>query len=155
MLRQTDMTEPPYEILGAERDSPWLIVCDHASNRIPDEIGGGSLGLPEGEMHRHIAYDIGAAGVSRRLAELLFAPALLSRFSRLVIDPNRGEDDPTLIMKLYDGTIVPGNRHALIPGRPNALIELRHDLITDPVGQHGWAERLAPILEEARRRANL
>jgi predicted N-formylglutamate amidohydrolase len=204
-------------------------------------------------MGRHIAWDIGAAGVSRHLADLLGAPAILSRFSRLVIDPNRGEDDPTLIMRLYDGTIVPGNRHldeaererrldayhrpyhaaygelaarradtivvaihsftprlngraprpwhvgilhaewdqrlsrplldllhaepdlcvgenqpyaghlpgdaidrhALIPGRPNALIELRHDLIAEPAGQRAWAERLAPLLEAARARANL
>jgi predicted N-formylglutamate amidohydrolase len=204
-------------------------------------------------MRRHIAYDIGAAGVTRHLADILGSSAILSRFSRLVVDPNRGEDDPTLIMKLYDGTIVPGNRHideaererrleayhrpyhtaygelvarradtiiiaihsftprlngraprpwhvgilhahwdqrlsrplldllraepdlcvgenqpyaghlpgdaidrhALVPGRPNALIELRHDLITDPVGQRAWAERLAPMLEEARLRAKL
>jgi predicted N-formylglutamate amidohydrolase len=63
-------------------------------------------------MARHIAYDIGAAGVARELARLLDAPAILANFSRLVIDPNRGEDDPTLLMKLYDGTIIPGNRHA-------------------------------------------
>jgi predicted N-formylglutamate amidohydrolase len=204
-------------------------------------------------MGRHIAYDIGAAGVTRALADLLGAPAILSRFSRLVIDPNRGEDDPTLIMRLYDGTIVPGNRHigepererrletyyrpyhaaytdlaarradtivvaihsftprlngraprpwhvgilhargdqrlsrplldllraepdlcvgenqpyaghlpgdaidrhALGPGRPNALIELRQDLIAGEDGQRAWAERLARLLERARGRANL
>ncbi len=78
---------------------------------MPQEIGGGSLGLPEVEMARHIAYDIGARGVTLALAELLDAPAILSCFSRLVIDPNRGEDDPTLVMRLYDGTIVPANRH--------------------------------------------
>jgi len=50
--------------------------------------------------------------VARRLGEVLDAPVILSNFSRLVIDPNRGEDDPTLLMKLYDGTIIPGNRHA-------------------------------------------
>ena len=62
-------------------------------------------------MARHIAYDVGAAGVTRALAEALDSPAILSDFSRLVIDPNRGEDDPTLVMKLYDGTIIPANRH--------------------------------------------
>jgi predicted N-formylglutamate amidohydrolase len=62
-------------------------------------------------MARHIAYDPGAAGVSIRLAEKLEAPVVLSNFSRLVIDPNRGEDDPTLVMRLYDGTIIPANRH--------------------------------------------
>ena len=61
-------------------------------------------------MARHIAWDVGARGLALELAALLGAPALLTRFSRLVIDPNRGEDDPTLVMKLYDGTIVPANR---------------------------------------------
>ena len=61
-------------------------------------------------MNRHIAYDPGAAGLATALAAGLDAPVILSDFSRLVIDPNRGEDDPTLIMKLYDGTIIPANR---------------------------------------------
>ena len=52
---------------------------------------------------------MGAAGVAERLAETLGAPALLSCFSRLLIDPNRGLDDPTLIMQISDGLIVPGN----------------------------------------------
>jgi predicted N-formylglutamate amidohydrolase len=60
-------------------------------------------------MHRHIAYDLGAKELSQSLGNLLDAPVLCSNFSRLVIDPNRGEDDPTLLMKLYDGTIIPGN----------------------------------------------
>ena len=63
-------------------------------------------------MQRHIAYDIGAAGVTRALADALSAPAILSNFSRMVIDPNRGLDDPTLLMKLYDGTVIPTNRTA-------------------------------------------
>ena len=122
-----------YEILGAERPSRWLITCDHASNHVPDEVGG-TLGLSEGEMGRHIAYDIGAAGVTRRLAERLNAPAILSRFSRLVIDPNRGEDDPTLVMKLYDGTIIPGNRHVDATERKRRLDLFHrpyHDALTE------------------------
>ena len=63
-------------------------------------------------MNRHIAFDIGARGTALILAEKLEAPMLASRFSRLVIDPNRGEDDPTILMKIYDHTIVEGNRHA-------------------------------------------
>ncbi len=69
------------------------------------------LGMPSGEFDRHIAYDIGAAAVTRRLAEALGAPAILGRYSRLLIDLNRGEDDPTLIMRLSDGAVVPGNRN--------------------------------------------
>jgi len=102
--------ESAFEIIGENRDSQVVVTCDHARNYVPAEIDGG-LGLPQSEMERHIAYDVGAAGVSLRLAELLQAPAILSGFSRLVIDPNRGEDDPTLIMQLYDGTIIPGNRN--------------------------------------------
>ena len=106
------MTTPAYEIAGDDRQSRWLITCDHASNHVPDDVNGGTLGLPKADMDRHIAYDIGAKGVTQHLAKLLQAPAILSKFSRLVIDPNRGEDDPTLMMRLYDGTIIPGNRYA-------------------------------------------
>ena len=104
------MTDQPFTVVGADRPSRWIVTCDHASNRVPDCLGG-DLGIAPADMARHIAYDVGAAGVARRLAERLNARAILSDFSRLVIDPNRGEDDPTLIMKLYDGTIIPANRH--------------------------------------------
>jgi predicted N-formylglutamate amidohydrolase len=99
-----------YRIIGADRPSRWLITCDHASNRVPADVGGGSLGISAADMGRHIAYDPGAAGLAVALAAGLDAPVILSDFSRLVIDPNRGEDDPTLIMKLTDGTIIPANR---------------------------------------------
>ncbi|MCT4553905.1 MAG: N-formylglutamate amidohydrolase [Pelagimonas sp.] len=105
------MTYTPYEIEGEARNSRWLITCDHARNTVPPDLGG-SLGLPDADMARHIAFDPGAEGVSRALGRALDAPVILSNFSRLVIDPNRGEDDPTLLMKLYDGSIIPGNRHA-------------------------------------------
>ncbi len=62
-------------------------------------------------LERHIAYDIGAAWATRRLAARLNAPGVLSTFSRLLIDPNRGADDPTLVMRFSDGAIVPGNAH--------------------------------------------
>lgn len=106
------MTTSTHFIHGTDRPSRWLVTCDHASNHVPDWINGGDLGLPAEDMARHIAYDIGAAGLTRHLADLLDAPAILSHFSRLVIDPNRGENDPTLMMRLYDGTIIPANRHA-------------------------------------------
>lgn len=106
------MTLPAYEIEGAARPSRWLVTCDHASNRVPSCVNGGDLGIAAADMARHIAWDVGAAGVARALARRLDAPAILTTFSRLVIDPNRGEDDPTLVMKLYDGTIIPANRHA-------------------------------------------
>ena len=241
---------PAFELVNPDGDPSVLLLCDHASNRVPDEVGGGSLGLPEEDMARHIAYDVGARGVTLRLAERLGVPAVLSTFSRLVIDPNRGPDDPTLVMKLNDGSVIPANRHAdeaevarrladwhqpyheairaqldraeaqgvkpalismhsftkqfrgrpprpwhvgvlwdqdgrlplplmeilreepdlvigdnepytgalsgdcmwthgTLRGLPNALIEIRNDLIADDQGQEIWAERLTPILTRA------
>ena len=109
---------------GEARDSRWLITCDHATNRVPDWVGGGTLGIAPEDMARHIAYDVGAAGVSRKLGALMGAPVVGSDFSRLVIDPNRGEDDPTLLMRLYDGTVIPTNRHAGAPEREARLERL-------------------------------
>lgn len=239
------MTEYAYDIHGQDRPSRWLLTCDHASNHVPDWINGGDLGIAPEDMARHIAYDVGADGLTRQLADLMDAPAILSHFSRLVIDPNRGEDDPTLLMRLYDGTVIPANRdadaaertrrlerlhrpyhdayealaarhsdrcicaihsftpqlrgraprpwqvgilyshrderlgpamvqacrdqgwatgdnqpysghldgdsidrHALVSGRPNLLIELRNDLIATPEGQAEWARRLAPVIAQ-------
>ncbi len=97
----------PVERIEGPLDSGVVVVCDHASNGFPP--GYGALGLPREALDRHIAYDIGAAAMTRALAAHLDAPALLSTFSRLLIDPNRGADDPTLVMRFSDGAIVPGN----------------------------------------------
>lgn len=96
-----------YERLDGDVRNDCLLICDHASNALPP--GYGTLGLPSAELERHIAYDIGAAAVTRQLSRSLQAPALLSCFSRLLIDPNRGADDPTLVMRISDGAVVPGN----------------------------------------------
>ncbi len=233
-----------YRIIDTGRAARWLVTVDHATNRVPDWVAGGDLGVAPADMGRHIAYDVGALGVGAVLADRLGAPLIHSDFSRLVIDPNRGEDDPTLVMQLYDGTLIPANRgisdaavaerlerlhrpyhaaleemaarrpdvvlcaihsytpclrghtprpwevgvlsshkdrrlaepliaalaglglcvgdnepyaghldgdsidrHALAPGRPNVLIEVRNDLIRDAAGQAEWGARLAPVLE--------
>lgn len=92
---------PACEIVGPERDPGWIVLCDHASNRVPPEIAGGALGLAPADMAHHIACDVGARGAALALAEALGAP---------LIEPNRGEDDPTPLMKLHDGSIIPGDR---------------------------------------------
>ncbi|MBL8576619.1 MAG: N-formylglutamate amidohydrolase [Mesorhizobium sp.] len=97
----------PFEIVDGDRGLGLVLVADHARRDLPDEYG--DLGLPASEFDRHIAYDIGVEAVTRRLAELTGAPAVMAGFSRLLIDPNRGEDDPTLVRQLYDGTVVPAN----------------------------------------------
>ena len=237
----------PFETIEGDRRKGLVLVADHAGRDLPDEYG--DLGLPASEFDRHIAYDIGVEAVMRELARLLDAPGVMARFSRLLIDPNRGEDDPTLIRQLYDGTIVPANypmseqerarrldryyrpyhdavgsmvasvatatgtapfivsihsftpsmqgrprpwhvgilwdsddravtpmldrlsrdealvvgdnepydgalrgdtmfRHAIVNGYAHVLIELRQDLIATEQDAAGWAERLAPIVEE-------
>jgi predicted N-formylglutamate amidohydrolase len=121
----------PVERVRPDGDPSLLFLCDHASNAVPPDVG--DLGLSEADMARHIAYDVGARGLTLALADLFEAPAVLSRFSRLVIDPNRGEDDPTLVMKLYDGSIIPGNRDAgpeEVARRLTAHYRPYHDAIT-------------------------
>jgi predicted N-formylglutamate amidohydrolase len=97
-----------YVVLPGRADAGLVILCDHAGNALPPDYG--TLGLPTAQLARHIAYDIGAAAIARALSQRLDVPALLTRFSRLLIDPNRGCDDPTLIMRLSDGAVIPGNR---------------------------------------------
>lgn len=98
-----------HELLNPEGHTPMLLVCDHASHYIPPRYA--DLGLaPELLAGNHIASDIGAAAVTRRLAERFDCPAVLAGFSRLLIDPNRQPGDPTSIPPVSDGIDIPGNR---------------------------------------------
>ena len=120
-----------YTVIAGAADAGLVLVCDHAGNAFPS--GYGTLGLPEAQLKRHIAYDIGAEAITRHLAASLGAPAVMTHYSRLLIDPNRGADDPTLIMRLSDGAIVPGNR-VVAPAERKKRIELYyrpyHDAIS-------------------------
>lgn len=107
---------PPYELIeaggtrpaGAFRaPGPIVAVCDHAARRIPAALG--TLGIAENRLADHIAWDIGAAGVARRLAESLGASAVLGGYSRLVVDLNRSLRDPSVFPGISDGVLVPGN----------------------------------------------
>lgn len=106
-------------VLPGRADRGLVLLCDHACNALPVEYG--TLGLPQGQLKRHIAYDIGVEPIARALSAALEAPAVLTRYSRLLIDPNRGRDDPTLIMRLSDGAVVPGNRKLDAPEREKRL----------------------------------
>jgi predicted N-formylglutamate amidohydrolase len=110
--KPAQMTQIRFKLVGSERSGRCITICDHATNFVPDEISGGNLGLADGDIDRHIAFDIGTAALGEMLAKHLDGPALASGFSRLVIDPNRGEDDPTLVRRIYDGSIIPANRSA-------------------------------------------
>jgi predicted N-formylglutamate amidohydrolase len=103
------MTDLPYRRINEDGPSSIVIICDHASNRVPAAYG--DLGLPPAELQRHIAWDIGAAAIAEILARRFDAPAILSTVSRLVIDCNRNFEDSSLIPAIGDGTEVPANRN--------------------------------------------
>ena len=98
---------PPYEIINAEGKARVLLVADHASNTIPVALN--NLGLGPESLEQHIAYDIGSRKLIHHLSEHLDAPAVLAGYSRLVVDMNRGLEDPTSMPEISDGTKVPGN----------------------------------------------
>lgn len=103
-----DGDQAPFAIVDGNPANGLILICDHAENRLPARYG--TLGLGSGALSRHIAWDPGARAVTLALTLRLGAPAVLSRFSRLLIDPNRGCDDPTLIMRLSDRAVIPGNQ---------------------------------------------
>lgn len=97
----------PVEVRRPRGRSAFLIVCDHAGARVPRALG--TLGLADADLTRHIAWDIGAAAVARRLSETWDACAVLQRYSRLVIDCNRPPGSATSIVAESERTPVPGN----------------------------------------------
>ena len=98
---------PPFEVVNPDGTAPILLVCDHASRALPASLG--RLRLPPEMLERHIAYDIGAADITRMLAGRLDAPAVLAGYSRLLIDVNRQPGDPQSILAESDGIPIPGN----------------------------------------------
>ena len=102
------MTDLPYRLVNEAGTAPMVIICDHASNRVP--TGYGDLGLSPTAFERHIAWDIGAAAITEILAQRFNAPAILSTVTRLLIDCNRQFEDPGLTPAVSDGTEIPANR---------------------------------------------
>jgi len=100
--------DDPVIVVNAESNSPFVLVCEHAGRRIPKSLG--ALGLAQAELTRHIAWDIGAEAVARRVADLLGAPLVLQRYSRLVYDCNRPPDSADAIPAVSELTPIPGNQ---------------------------------------------
>jgi predicted N-formylglutamate amidohydrolase len=112
----------PVEILNEGAETPVILVCDHASARIPEALG--TLGLDEGDLARHIAIDIGAEGLAHRLSAAFDATAVLACYSRLVIDCNRDPEDHTSIREIAEGVIIPGNRRMTAADRAARIREI-------------------------------
>jgi predicted N-formylglutamate amidohydrolase len=98
----------PFRVLRPHGTAPFVLTADHAGRRMPERLG--RLGLTAGDLDRHIAWDIGIAGVTEYLSELLDAPAILQTYSRLVIDCNRTPGLPTSIPLISEATEIPGNQ---------------------------------------------
>jgi len=152
------MSDEAYRLVGTPRFGGVLIMADHASNRVPEDI---SLGIDPALMTEHIAVDIGVAGVAERMAANEGTAAFLGNVSRLVCDTNREEHDPAAIPEISDGRAIPGNlaidREArlarfhrpfhqalerIMDDHPPALTLILHSftpqLAADPEGHRPW-----------------
>lgn len=136
-------SEPsPFRVLRPDGKAPFVLTADHAGRLLPQRLG--QLGLTSADLERHIAWDIGIAGVTEVLSELLDAPAILQTYSRLVIDCNRTPGMPTSIPLISEATVIPGNQ-ALSPAEAAArrveVFEPYHAAITQLLDARAAAEQ--------------
>jgi predicted N-formylglutamate amidohydrolase len=116
--------------------SPFLLTCDHYGRLIPRMLG--DLGVPESELTRHIAWDIGIAGVAEALSKHLGAHLIAQRYSRLVIDCNRPPATAASIPRISEATVIAGNE-----GLGRGAAELRRETIFDP-----YHRRITDVIEK-------
>ena len=125
----------PVEVVRLEGTSPFFLTCEHAGRAFPARLG--TLGLAGADLERHIAWDIGAAGVARALSARLDATLVLQRYSRLVVDCNRTPGAADFVVEVSEDTVIPGNQ-----GLSEAAIELRAAEIFHP-----YHDRIHDLLE--------
>jgi predicted N-formylglutamate amidohydrolase len=126
---------PPVLEENAAGRSPFLLTCDHYGRSVPRSLG--DLGLPAGELTRHIAWDIGIAGVAEALSRQLDAHLIAQRYSRLVIDCNRPPEAASSIPRISEATIIPANE-----ALARDAAETRRRLIFDP-----YHRRIQEVIE--------
>lgn len=127
----------PVEIVNERGNGRIVLTCEHAGRGIPQRLG--DLGVSPADMDRHIAWDIGAGDLARRLADKLNAPLVLQRYSRLVIDCNRPLDAPDCIPEISDGTPIRGNRHLSLEAKAQRYAEIHmplHQTVDRLLEQH-------------------
>ncbi len=138
----SDDEPSPVNVFNLTGQSPIFLVCEHAGRRIPRKLG--DMGLSTEDRGRHIAWDIGADAVSRRLAELLDAPLITQTYSRLVCDCNRETHVPSFIPAQSERTAVPANEHVAPADRQARIDEIYrplHDRIAGELDQRAAAGR--------------
>lgn len=145
--RKRDVWPAPYEFINETSLSDVVLVCEHASNFIPSEYC--RLGLGEDDIQRHIGWDIGAAEVTRGLAQKLGAAALLGNYSRLLIDLNRPLGAVDSIPQQSEGTIIPGNCEISASERARRerqLFKPFHDALTAYLDERYRSHRLTRLV---------
>ena len=152
------MTDQAWADIAGPSDSPFLLIADHASNRVPDDI---DLGINPALLNDHIALDIGVAPLGQALCTALACPGILGNVSRLVVDLNREEDAPHIIPTSSDGQDIPGNAlsYAARAARIARYWARYHDRVTAQIARqkprllislHSFTPQLATRPEEAR-----
>ena len=133
----------PVEVVRPAGTSPFFLTCEHAGRTFPARLG--TLGLTDLDLDRHIAWDIGAAGVARELSARLDATLVLQRYSRLVVDCNRTPGTADFVIELSEDTLIPGNQRlsdAAIEMRATEIFHPYHDRIHDLLEARNAAGRL-------------
>jgi predicted N-formylglutamate amidohydrolase len=146
-LRLDDDEVPPVLEENAQGPSPFLFACDHYGRLIPRALG--QLGLPDSEMTRHIAWDIGIAGVATTLARSMNAHLIAQPYSRLVIDCNRPPHAPSSIPIISDATTIPGNEgltREAAAARRLLVFEPYHRRIDEAIDQRLRENRLTILV---------
>ena len=139
--------DSPLRVVNDKGASPYVLVCEHAANRMPEALG--TLGLGASELRQHIAWDIGAENVARVLSRLLDAPLVLQRYSRLVYDCNRPPESPDAIPEVSELTPVPGNRNLTLEQRLQRVREIYrpfHNGLADVLDQRAANGRRSIVL---------
>ncbi|MGI9510660.1 MAG: N-formylglutamate amidohydrolase [Geminicoccaceae bacterium] len=147
MMLLNDDEPSPVNVFNLDGKSPIFIVCEHAGGRIPEKLG--DMGLSEEDRRRHIAWDIGAEGVSRGLAERLDAPLITQTYSRLVCDCNRETHVPSFIPEVSERTCIPSNEGLSAADRETriqAIYRPLHDRIAEELNKRADAGRPAVFL---------
>lgn len=128
---------PPVEYVNQNSDHPLLLICEHAGQAVPQKLS--DLGLTTDQLNSHIGWDVGAGAVTRVMAQALGAPAVIQRYSRLVIDCNRPPDAPDAMPRISDGVRIPGNM-GLDPTarstRTHEIFEPFHAAVTNCIKRH-------------------
>ena len=136
----------PVIVHNAGAPAPILLICDHAGRRIPRRLD--DMGLTPVELLRHIAWDIGAAGLARKLADALGAELVQQVYSRLVADCNRDPGDPSVAPEVSDGAPIPANQGLAAEALAARIAEIHapyHAAIGAALDRHGQATLVVSV----------